>query len=86
MCNGATTYTGLTKTNLRARTNNHITCCRNGTGSNIFDRHVFKCGTQNKCLKQPFFKMYAFMVVSTEEKLATYERYLHRKGFDTMNT
>ena len=78
MCNGASTYTGLTKTKLRARTNNHITCCRKGTGSDIIDRHVFKCGTKNKCLNGPFFKMYAFMVVSTEEKLLTYERYLHR--------
>ena len=85
MCNGATTYTGLTKTKLRARTNNHITCCRKGTGSDIFDRHVFKCGTKNKCLNEPFFKMYAFMAVSAEEKLITYERYLHRGGHDTMN-
>ena len=85
MCNGATTYTGLTKTTLRIRTNNHISSCRKGTGTDIFDKHVFKCGTENKCLKQPFFEMYAFMTVSTEEKLSTYEKYLHRSGFDTMN-
>ena len=85
MCDGKTTYTGKAKTTLRARTNNHITCCRNGTGTNIFDQHVFKCGTVNKCLKPPYFKVYAFMRLSTEEKLLTYERNLHRKGYDTMN-
>ena len=85
MCKGETTYTGKTKTTLRARTNNHITCCRHGTGTDIFDRHVFECGTKNNCLKEPYFKVYAFMTVSSEEKLITYERYLHRMGYDTMN-
>ena len=86
MCNGGTTYTGKTKTKLRTRMNNHITCCRNGNDTNMFDNHVFKCGNINKCLRPPYFKIYAFMKVSTEEKLLTYERYLHRMGFDTMNT
>ena len=85
MCKGKTTYTGKTKTNLRIRMNNHITSCRSGNGTNMFDGHVFKCGKLNKCLKAPYFQIYAFMKVSTEEKLLTYERYLHRMGFDTMN-
>ena len=29
--------------------------------------------------------MYAFMKISAEEKLSTQEKYLHRKGYDTMN-
>ena len=85
MCNGKTTYTGKTKTTLRARTNNHIACSRNGTGTDKFDRHVHECGTKNNCLKEPYFKVFAFMTISSEEKLITYERYLHRMGYDTMN-
>ena len=76
MCNGKTTYIGKNKTKLRIRTNNHITCCRNGSGTNIFDKHVFKCGTNNKCLQPPYFKILAYMKVSTDEKLFTYERHL----------
>ena len=85
MCDGKVTYTGITKTKFRTRTNNHITCCRHGTGSNLFDNHVFECGTKNGCLKEPYFKVYAYMKFSTVEKLLTYERYLHRRGFDTIN-
>ena len=85
MCKGMVTYTGKTKTSLRIRTNNHISSCRNGTGSNIFDMHVYECGTRNKCLKPPYFQLLAFMKLSTEEKLLIYEKYLHRKCFDTMN-
>ena len=47
MCNGLVTYTGITEMTLRTRTNNHISCCRKGTGRNIFDNHVFECGTKN---------------------------------------
>ena len=85
MCNGKVSNTGKTKTKLRTRTNNHITCCRNGTGTNLCDRHVFECGNKNNCLKPPYFKLYAFMTVSTEEKLLTYQRFLHRRGYDTID-
>ena len=85
MCKGETTYTGLTKTTLRTRSNNHISCCRLGTGSDIFDKHVFKCGTEKNCLKEPYFKIFAFMALSSEDKLSTYEKYLHHRRFDTMN-
>ena len=74
MFDGNTTYIGITKTKLRIRTNNHITCCCNGSGSNIFDNHVFRCGTQNNCLKPPYFQVYAFMKLSSEQKIITYER------------
>lgn len=85
MCNGKTTYTGKTKTTIRLRTNNHISSCRTGRGSNIFDRHVHECGKRNNCLKEPYFELYAFMKLSTDKKLGTYEKYLHRRQFDTMN-
>ena len=83
MCNGAVTYTG--KTNIiRPRTNNHITCCRNGTGSDKFDKHVYNCGIRNNCLKEPFFKLYAFAKLSDENQLLAFEKCLHRKQYDTI--
>ena len=86
-CQGTpVTNTGKTKTSLRTRTNNHISCCRSGKGSNLFDNHVYECGIRNGNLSPPFFKLYAFMRVSKEESLLTYERYLHRRGFDTINS
>ena len=84
MCNEVS-HTGKTETTLRARTNNHISSCRNGSSTNIFDNHVYPCGIRNNCLKPPYFKLFAFMKLSDKRKLITYERYLHRKGYDTMN-
>ena len=43
-CND-TTYTGKTDT-LRLRTNNHISACRNGNSTNMFDIHVHNCAAQ----------------------------------------
>ena len=84
MCN-KTTYTGITKTRLRLRMNNHISSCKSGKGTNIFDKHVHECGLKNKCLESPYFKIFAFMKLSSAQNLITYERYLHRMGLDTMN-
>ena len=84
MCNKET-YIGKTWQKLRGRTNDHITKCRKGTGNNMFDRHVHQCGLKNNCLKAPFFKIYAFMVLSSRKKLITYENYLHSNGYDTLN-
>ena len=79
MCNKET-YTGKTWQKLRRRTNDHITKCRNGTGNNIFDQRVYQCGLKINCLKAPYFKVFAFMALSSRAKLVTYEKYLHRKG------
>ena len=84
MCNYAT-YTGR-KVDLRERTNNHITCCRHSNGTDKFDLHVYNCGIRNRNLREPFFKMYVFMTVNCEQKLMLYERMLHRKKLDTMNS
>ena len=83
MCN-AVSYTGKT-IELRARTNNHIHCCKTGTGPNTFDHHVFSCGNKNNCLNEPFFKLYTFMIVNDEASLIPYERWLHKQKYDTMN-
>ena len=84
MCKGNETYTGKTN-DLRLRTNNHISSCRSGTGSDRFDQHVYLCGIKNKCLQEPFFKLYVFMKLNDEAKLLNYESLLHRKRLDTMN-
>ena len=83
ICHGKCTYTG--KTNfMRKRTNNHISCYRLGRGTNIFDKHVYACKA-GKNVTEPYFELYAFMVVKEENSLRTYEKFLHNKGYDTMN-
>ena len=84
MCN-VTSYTGKTWQKLRGRTNDHICKSRGGSGSNKFDKHVHECGKKHGNLRPPFFKVYAFMALSSRELLETYEKYLHRNGYDTMN-
>ena len=82
-CEGKTSYTGKTNI-LRQRTNNHISACRSGNSTNIFDRHVFTCNKTKK-IEEPFFELYAFMTVKNTHDLRTYEKFLHEKGYDTMN-
>ena len=77
------TYTGKTN-NFRARMNNHISSCNLGASTDIFGNHVYSCHTRNNS-SGPCFKIYAFMEIKKENLLLTYERYLHDKGFDTMN-
>ena len=84
MCNNLTN-TGKMKTKLRLRMNNHILSCNSGKGTNIFDNHVFTCGSERNSLKAPFFKIYGFMKLKSDQNLITYERYLHGMGLDTMN-
>ena len=79
-----TTYTGIT-TNCRKRMNNHISDIHTGRTTNIFDRHVHECCQKNNYFEEPYFRMYAFMEVSDEKLLLTYESYFHRLKFDTMN-
>ena len=83
ICN-KTSYTGKTNV-LRLRTNNHITGCRHGNSSDKFDNHVFKCRYEHNQMSEPFFKVYVFMEIKDERLLLSYEKYLHKKGFDTMN-
>ena len=84
-CNFATTYTGKTNI-LRLRMNNHISACRLGSSSDKFDNHVYNCrkNHQNKD-REPSFHIYAFLTVANIQSLLTYEDYLHKKGFDSMN-
>ena len=83
-CNLSTSYIGKTKC-FRARMNNHISECRSGNTSDIFDRHVFKCKEINDINQEPYFQIFAFMTVSRENLLIPYESYLQSKKFDTLN-
>ena len=80
-CKGKTSYTGRTN-NERNRMNCHISECRSGITSDIFDRHCHKCMKENNYHDEPFFEIYIFMSL---KQLATYEKYLHQRGFDTLN-
>ena len=77
------TYTGKTN-DFRLRTNNHISCCKSGNGTDKFDNHVYRC---NKTVKkpEPLFRAWIFIEVDSIDKLHEYERHLQRKGHDSMN-
>ena len=77
--------TGKTWTRFRDRLNNHVSDSFTGRTSDQFDLHVHDCGTKKKCLKPPYFKVYAYMRLSSPDQLLTYEKYLHKKRYDTMN-
>ena len=80
----ATTNTGKTW-DFRERMNNHITACRHGGSTDLFDEHVYECKKKHPDPDiEPYFHIYAFMTVR-KENLLTYEKHLHRKGYDTIN-
>ena len=84
MCN-IESNTGKTWQKFRGRLNDHITKCRTGNGTNKFDKHVHECGKKHGNLKAPYFKVYAFMKLSSRDLLISYENYFHRNGYDSMN-
>ena len=65
--------------------NNHISSCKHGTGSDKFDKHVYECRLKNNHHSEPYFQIYAFMVVNDVYALETYEKYIHSLGYDSMN-
>ena len=81
-CGEKTTYSGRTN-DIRKRTNNHISECCSGITTDKFDRHVYNC---NKRGTEPFFKMYVFVELMDINLLEEYEKYIHKSGFDTMNS
>ena len=70
--------------NFRKRTNNHISSAKLGNSSDKFDNHVFQCN-KNVQKEEPLFYIWIMMEVKSVDKLHEYERYLHRRGHDTMN-
>ena len=87
VCNFCNYHSYIGKTDdTRERTNNHISCCRHGTGSDKFDIHVFNCAkSKGMPLVEPFFKLYIMMVCNDYHKLLDYESKFHAQGLDTMN-
>ena len=83
-CQFKVTYTGKNNI-LRPRMNNHVTGCRHGESSDIFDNHVYKCRLQHNMHEEPFFHIFVFIELSDERLLLTLESYLHSKGYDTLN-
>ena len=83
-------YIGKTD-DVRDRTNNHISGCRHGRTTDIFDNHVYKCGhldtvpEENKKAMEPFFKLYIMLECSSYHRLLDYEKKFHAAGMDTMN-
>ncbi len=84
--NPPTTNTGKTN-EFRDRMNNHISACRLGTSTDVFDNHVYDCRRKHGAAGEiePFFHIYAFFTVKNTQSLETYEKDLHRKGYDTIN-
>ena len=66
--------------------NNFKIACHYGISTNKFENHAFEFSNKNEDVaKEPYFKVYAFMTVSSENEFLCYESYLHKMGFDTMN-
>ena len=86
MCNGKVTKCGKTENKLRTRMNNHISDCLTGNTTDIFDQHVHKCGIEKNCLTPPYFRIKAFMKLSSPDKLLTYENTMHQRKYATINT
>ena len=84
--NNPETYTGKTN-DTRDRMNNHISSCRSGDSTNIFDKHVYECRQKHGARGdiEPFFHIYAFYTIKSADALETHERNLHKQGLDTMN-
>ena len=87
ICNFCNHVSNVGKTDiLRDRTNNHITACRNGKSSDIFDNHVHNCAIEkNLELKEPYFKLYVFLKLNNYSNLRNYEKMFHSRGYDTIN-
>ena len=78
------TKTGKTETILRTRLNNHKSDCKTGRTTDLFDLHVHKCGANR--MKHPYFRVKAFMKLSSPEKLLTYEKLFHQRKYATINS
>ncbi len=72
-------------TNLSKRMNNHISESRGGVSSCNFPKYVHNCGKSNNNLKEPFFKIYAFMTLHNPKSLLEYESKFFIKGHAVMN-
>ena len=83
LCATCKKVSNIGKTNcLRYRTNGHISSCRLGNSSDVFDNHVYNCKKDDE---EPYFYLWVLMSVNDPEKLLTYESQFHHQGMDTIN-
>ena len=89
MCNEKETYIGKTKGDntkrFKVRVNQHISDCKTGDSTCKLPRHIYDCGTKNRCLEKPFFSPNIILQLSKSDRLETIEKDFHLKGYDTMN-
>ena len=62
--------------------NNYLSACRLGTSTDKFDNHVYNCKNNDS---EPYFRLTILMEVNDVNKLLTYEKSFHPKGYDTIN-
>ena len=91
ICNFCKEESNIGKTDkFRGRTNTHISGCRTGRTTDLFDLHVFKCATEKGIdltfpSSEPFFTLHILMVCRSYNKLLSYESMLQARGLDTIN-
>ena len=82
LCHRKVTYIGQT-TNFRLHMNSHISELLSGVSLCTFPRHVFQCGNGHNNLKEPFFKVFAFMSLSSLKLSTTSKEKLSKAGHAT---
>ena len=88
MCNYETCIgktVGNNVTGFKGRINKHISESKTGVTTCKFSRHVYSCGKNNNCLKEPFFTLNIILRLNNSGKLEFMEKHFHLKGYDTMN-
>ena len=63
--------------------NNHISECKSGITTDVFDLHVHKCMKDPDA--EPLFKIYVYFEVSHPKLLIPYEDHLHSMKFDLVD-
>ena len=88
MCNKKETYIGRTigdnTKRFKVRINQHISDCKTRASTCEIPRHVYYCGTNNKCLEETFFSLYIMLRLNDSDRLETIEKYLYLKGYDAI--
>ena len=76
---------GNNVTGFKGRINKHISESKTGVSTCKFPRHVYSCGKNNNCLKEPFFTLNIMLRLNNSDKLEFMEKHFHLKDYDTMS-
>ena len=79
-------YILLKTTNFQKRLNNHISESRTCMSCYNFPKHVHECGKKNNNLKEPFFKAYAFFILTDPRMLLREEKKLFKARHSLLNS